>query len=108
MTQLLNDTFDILNARFAKEAININNWGRKKDILDKFLAIIDETERVYDEEGGEHAGMKMFLSRQTLEGFRMSVRSAISLTEEMFKANYTMILSGKWNQDILEVVTISY
>lgn len=37
----------------------------------------------------------------------MSVLSVIKLTEEMFGANYITVLTGKFNQDTIEVI-ISY
>lgn len=47
----------------------------------------------------------MFASKTTMEGWRMTIKSAIDLTEECFIASYGCVLSGKWNQDSLEVIT---
>jgi hypothetical protein len=33
----------------------------------------------------------------------MTIRSVIALTEEMFNANYTVVLTGKMNQDPAEM-----
>ncbi|KAI9563207.1 hypothetical protein GHT06_010665 [Daphnia sinensis] len=44
----------------------------------------------------------MFASQTTMEGWRMTIKSAIDLTEECFNAGYGCVLSGKWNQDALE------
>jgi len=48
----------------------------------------------------------MFASDTTLKALRVSILSTISLTEELFskKYGYKYVLSGKWNQDCIEVV----
>ncbi|KZR96870.1 Uncharacterized protein APZ42_008553, partial [Daphnia magna] len=38
----------------------------------------------------------------TVHGWRMTIRSVIALTEEMFNAGYTVVLTGKMNQDPVE------
>jgi hypothetical protein len=50
----------------------------------------------------------MFLSNTTLQAWRVTVLSllvlsVIALTEEMFNIGYTSVLTGKLNQDPLEV-----
>lgn len=47
MTKILNDTFDVLNARFCKEGIALSNWHMKKHPLDKMLEVLNETEKQY-------------------------------------------------------------
>lgn len=53
----------------------------------------------------EEKKLVMFASKTTMEGWRMTIKSAIDLTEECFIASYGCVLSGKWNQDSLEVIT---
>ena len=45
----------------------------------------------------------MFASPITMDGWRMTVTSIIALIEECFGAGYRYALTGKWNQDPLEV-----
>lgn len=53
--------------------------------------------------------MPTFASQTTLEGWRLSISSCIDLTEELLfpqdpEEKYTFVLSGKWNQDPIEVL----
>jgi len=99
-TQTFNDIFDVLNGRHLKESITVGNWHKKKRILDEMLKIVDHTEAI------NRAGdcpIKMFASQTTIESWRLSIQSAITLTEELFSAGYSYVLTGKWNQDPLEV-----
>lgn len=115
LTKLLNDTFDVLNGRSYKERITILNWhdmtelpheqpGKtkvgKKFILDQMLDVLDQTEEIYKDTGSR---IKMFASITTIRGWRLSDRSAIALIEEQFNAGFDFVLTGKWNQDPLEV-----
>lgn len=108
---LLNDTFDTLNARCPKEAItktaweeSVNNKPPRKQYLLKMLEMINKTEQHFDSLPRRKRGTKMFASRQTISGWKITVRSAISLTEECFKKNYKCVYSAKWNQDPIEVI----
>ncbi len=98
----MNDIFDIMNGRNCAQAINLRNWHEKKKKLDNLLWILDETERIHKEKNPDLPS-QMFLSDVTLEGWRISVKSVIMLTEEMFNAGYNEVLSGKFNQDLVEV-----
>lgn len=118
MTKLLNDTFDVLNGRRMAESINESNWedkvkedGKvkkgKKTILLTMLDVIDRTENCH-QNPGKRQPMTTFASQTTLEGWRLSVSSAIDLTEELLRpkdvaAKYDFVLTAKWNQDPLEV-----
>jgi len=85
-----------------KESITVGNWHKKKRILDEMLKIVDHTEAI------NRAGdcpIKMFASQTTIESWRLSITSAIALTEELFSAGYSYVLTGKWNQDNLEVIS---
>jgi hypothetical protein len=63
------------------------------------LAVLASTERIYEKDKKR----KMFCSLTTLHGWRMTIRSVIALTEEMFNANYTVVLTGKMDQDPAEM-----
>ena len=76
------------------------NWHVKKSILDDMLCVLDQSEKVYKETG---TTIKMFASITTIRAWRLSIRSAIALIEEMFNAGFHFVLTGKWNQDPLEV-----
>lgn len=99
MTQLINDTFDVLNGRFCKEGITVENWGLKKAILDTMLTALDITETVYEKDKKVH----MFCSQTTLHGLRTSIKSVIEITERQLNAGYSVVLTGKLNQDPIEV-----
>lgn len=45
----------------------------------------------------------MFLSQTTLEGWRITFHSIIELTEELLNAGFITVLTGKFNQNTLEV-----
>lgn len=111
MTYILNDIFDVLNGPRRKEAIDHDNWitimkdGRKergkKETLEVMLQKIDATLE-------SKSTLETFASTTTLEGWRMSIQSAIDLTEELLNPTdpgekYDFVLSAKWNQDALEV-----
>lgn len=46
---------------------------------------------------------KMFMATTTLRSWRITVLSTIALTEKMLNAGYFTVLTGKFNQDPLEV-----
>lgn len=104
MVKLLNDTFDVMNGRHAKEGITVLNWHAKNTILDSMLEVIDLTEENHIPYYYNGKETNMFVSSKTLEGWRLSVRSTIDLVEELFNADYSVVLSAKWNQDALEVI----
>lgn len=45
----------------------------------------------------------MFASQTTMEGWRLSIKSMVSLIEELSDFGYDYVLTGSWNQDPLEV-----
>lgn len=45
----------------------------------------------------------MFASLTTIRGWRMSITSSIAIIEQQLKDGYSVILTGKLNQDALEV-----
>lgn len=48
-TYLMNNVFDVLNGRFKKEAIfrDESKWYEKRKILQDFLNVLDNTEKLY-------------------------------------------------------------
>lgn len=104
LTFLLNNVFDVLNGRIPKEGITISNWHNKKKILDQMLRCLEVTEQAFKKQSKNMAIVKsMFVSNQTLFGWRLTINSVIQLTEELFNSGYSLVLTGKMNQDILEV-----
>lgn len=109
---MMNDVFDIMNGRFIAAGINIRNWGEKKKKLDVFLKILDLTEKSKADHIAENKKKKakdrtpapeMFMSLTSLQSWRVSILSTIALTEEMFNAGYITVLTGRLNQDPIEV-----
>ncbi len=98
----MNDTFDVLNGRYCKEGITLVNWASKKRVLDGMLAVLAHTERIYVLDKSR----KMFCAMTTLRGWRLTIRSVIALTEQQFNAGYSVVLTGKLNQDPVEVIII--
>ncbi|KAK4008466.1 hypothetical protein OUZ56_013606 [Daphnia magna] len=93
LTKLINDTFDIMNGRHKGESINGNNWNNfvemegkvtkgKKSVLEDMLKIIELTEECH-RNPGKRPIMAAFASYTTLDGWRLSIRSTIVLTEEL-------------------------
>jgi hypothetical protein len=68
-----------MNGRCYADSITVQNWYKKKRILDAMLMVLSETERVKKESGKIQ---KMFSSVTTSQTWRISIRSAIALTEE--------------------------
>lgn len=89
---MVNDTFDVLNARFRKEAITVSNWHEKKIILDKMLEALDHTETLYVNSKKE---MKMFASATTIRGWSLTIKSTIALVEELLTKDSIMSLLGR-------------
>ncbi len=64
------------------------------------LGVLSWTEKSYQESKKQK---KMFVSMTTLRGWRISILSTIEILEELFTENYSFVLTGKFNQDALEV-----
>ena len=80
--------------------------GKKKAKLDAFLKILDVTAECNRtrKRNDPDIPLKMFLSDTTLQAWRITVISVIALTEELLNAGYITVLTGKFNQDPLEVL----
>jgi hypothetical protein len=102
----MNDVFDIMNGRFIKAGINKKNWEKKKNILEVFLKVLEDTEAHHEQEN-EPNKMKtpMFMSTTTLRSWRITALSTIALVQEMLNCedDYFTVLTGKFNQDPIEV-----
>ena len=107
----MNDIFDIFNSRRAATSITKSNWDLRKEKLKTFLFILDETERIHAE-NDVNSPATMFMSDTTLQGWRLSTLSLISLTDEMlddsmdetiYDEPFKQVLSAKFNQDPVEV-----
>lgn len=109
---MLNDIFDIFNSRRVASAIFSSNWAGRKKKLEMFLFILDETEKMHEENDSVLPSV-MFMSETTIQGWRLSVKSLISFIEEMLDASidrslydypFEHILTAKFNQDPVEVL----
>lgn len=103
-----------MNGRHKGESINGNNWNNlvkmeqkvikgKKSVLEDMLKIIELTEECH-RNPGKRPIMAAFASDTTLDGWRLSIRSTIDLTEELLNPKnplekYDFVLTAKWNQD---------
>ncbi len=111
---MINDVFDVLNGRFyaqgisnkiakddpAKRSIKEKKWVVLKTMLD----VLDVTENFHNQrEKHSDSPSEMFCSTTTLRALRLTINSAMALTEEMLENDYHTVLTGKWNQDPVEV-----
>lgn len=111
----MNDVFDILNGRCPSQSITKDNWNSKKEVLKEMLSVLEKTEKIHkqvleDRKSNENKMSnipnQMFCSDTTLRAWRTSLSSTLLLVEEMFLADFDMVLSGRWNQDPIEVFNI--
>ena len=77
-TVLLNDAFDVMNWRRWMERIHHGNWEEKKKHLADLIDAINETEAHSLE--SKYNG-KPFLSDTSLKAMRLTLTSAMELTE---------------------------
>ena len=52
-------------------------------------------------------GLHSFCSPQTLEGLRVTIRSVLDVMDSMFQQGFKYVLTGKLNQDCLEVRVVT-
>ena len=68
------------------------------------LDVLDVTEDIQkNREKNSATPTEMFCSSTTLTSFRLTINSAMALAEEMLANDYHTVLTGKWNQDAIEV-----
>lgn len=102
-TLLLNDSFDTMNGRRFAERINPENWNEKKKPLVDLLKAIDISEEHSLASKGKE---KPFLSDTSLKAMRITLQSTIELVNFLLeKGKYDFVLTGKFNQDCIEVYT---
>lgn len=109
MTVLLNDCFDILNGRFPKEGLSKSAWETKKKLkLQKMLHVLDVTEQIANDPKRNRRALPdaIFMAETTLAAWRLVIHSSIGLIDELFSDGYTLVLTGRFNQDPLEVSVI--
>ena len=113
MTKLLNDCFDLLNSRFHKEEISKTAWvdsngeaAYKKKKLQIFLHVLDTTEQIANDPNRDSKLIPdtIFMSQTTLEAWRLVIHSSIGLIDELFEAKFEVVLTGRFNQDPIEVI----
>ena len=113
--QMINDFFDCSNVRSLKEHQAKRNDRIKpyespdderlvwmKDTFLKYLE--DWKESVANREGSYTPAEreKMFLSRQTYEGFKITVNSHIEAIKFLLSIGFSYVLSERFMQDVLE------
>ena len=74
-------------------------------ILNAVLDVLEITEKE-QQSRKKHSSTptEMFCSATTLKALRMTVNSAMALTEaELLENDFRLVLTGKWNQNPIEV-----
>lgn len=101
LPQLLNNSFDTMNGRHFGERIWSGNWQRHKKNLTDLLNALNNTE-IHSKISKEN--FRPFLSDTSLKAMRVTVTSTIQLVEFLLGGcNYDYVLTGKFNQDCIEV-----
>ncbi|EFX63971.1 hypothetical protein DAPPUDRAFT_118655 [Daphnia pulex] len=107
--RLINDTFNIMNGRCKKYGISRADWEGKKTRLRELLKHIDDSE--YHAAGVEDPETDWvcpdpapaFASALTLSTLRVSILSTIDLADELLDMGFEFVLTGKFNQDCIEL-----
>ncbi|KAH6924567.1 hypothetical protein HPB50_019605 [Hyalomma asiaticum] len=92
VTSLLNDLFDILNAKIPQAGIR--KGSPKIKFLEEFLDMLNQTEARKD--------VKLIASNQTVESLRVTLMSVLCIIEFLHSEGVSYILTAKLNQDPLE------
>lgn len=92
VTSLLNDLFDILNAKIPQAGIR--KGSPKIKFLEEFLDMLNQTEA--------RKNVKLIASNQTVESLRVTLMSVLSIIEFLHNEGVSYILTAKLNQDPLE------
>lgn len=115
LAMLMNKTFDVLNGRKYAEGItnNVNYNDKNKrtvkemkwETLNAMLSVLDITEVEHESrQKNSNSPSEMFCSLTTLKALHMTINSAMALSEELLQNNYHTVLTGKMNQDPIEVL----
>lgn len=100
-TRTINDLFDLLNSRVPKDGIWMNSKQDKLKKLQETSKWLDTWES-YVRTLPEHK-QKLFLSRQTSQGLRVSLKSTFDLATILLSEGFSYVLTGKFCQDPLEM-----
>lgn len=101
-TRKMNDIFDLLNGRRPVDGIRLNSSRDRLQELHDASRWLDDWETYVLTL--PVAQQKQFLSRQTCQGLRITLKSAIDLSRVLLHAGFSYVLTGKFNQDPLETV----
>ena len=71
------------------------------------LNVLDITETEHkNREKNSSSPSEIFCSLTTLKALRITINSAMALTEELLENGYHTALTGKMNQDPIEVIVV--
>jgi len=82
--------------------------GKKETQVTKFLHVLDVTEQISKDPKRDKTKLpdNMFMSDTTLVAWRLVIYSSIGLIEELFKKGFDVLLTGRFNQDPIEVYKV--
>ena len=113
--RMMNDFFDCTNVRSLTEHVKKRNEfikpytsaddDRLRWLVDVFLQYLESWKASTREREGEFtddARGKMFLSMQTYEGLKISVRSHVEAIKFLLENGFKYVLSERFMQDVLE------
>ena len=84
----IEDRSDVNIMQFLQEIEEAQNW---LDNWETYIRTLPEPKQ------------KQFLSRQTCQGLRVTLKSTLDLTQVLLCEGYSYVLTGKFCQDPLEV-----
>ncbi|KAK4009546.1 hypothetical protein OUZ56_018680 [Daphnia magna] len=87
LISLLNDVFDIINAKFCKEVTDLN-WLPNKKKLEEMLSITGRIEKIYLQSNNTN---KKVTPVTAIRGGRTSIENTIAITEDFFAENYSFV-----------------
>ena len=112
--EMMNKFFDIMNVKRKDEYIEQRNWNirqfdspnddRLQWLRNDFLKYFADWEKSIAEREGFDAKdkEKMFISRQTMEGLKITVYSVIESVQYLLNSGMEYVLTEKFTQDLLE------
>ncbi|KAH7968765.1 hypothetical protein HPB52_011170 [Rhipicephalus sanguineus] len=95
-TSLVNDLFDALNVKLPR--FGIRSSSNEIEVIGEFLRLVNVTEQNHIREG-----TVMFASQVTMESLRVTLASVLDLIRDLLSKGAQYVLTGKLNQDPLEV-----
>ena len=113
--QFMDKFFDCLNTRSSKESVrkakpNCAPYTSPDDprlnwLVNNFLKYFDDWKDSVDNRPGEFSKTdrgKMFISKRTYDGLRMTVHSTVELVKYLLNNGFDFVLTERFCQDILE------